>query len=65
MARPKTGKVRTTLFIEPEAVEALDHIARSEALRQQQNITRTDIINQAIQEYKQKWEKKNGPVPVK
>lgn len=31
----------------------------------QDNITQTDIVNDALTEYVSKWEKKNGPIPKK
>ena len=65
MAKAKTGKVRTTIFAEPTLITDYDHIARTEAVNQGKNISRTDIVTAALVEYKVKWEKKNGPIPVK
>lgn len=66
MARPKTStKVRTTIFVEGSSIADLDYIARTEAVKQNADVSRTDLINQAIEEFKQRWIKKNGEIPVK
>lgn len=65
MAKEKTEKIRATLFIDPLMVNDLDYIARSEAVKQNKSVSRTDIIAIALEEYKQRWEKKNGEIPVK
>jgi hypothetical protein len=65
MAREKTNKIRSTIFTEPELPAKLDFIARTEAVKQNVNISRTDIINIALNDYVTKWEKRNGEISVK
>lgn len=52
-------KERTSLYLSKEKIRSLKYIAfMSER-------TQTDIIDEALTDYITKWEKKNGPIPIK
>lgn len=55
-------KVRTTLFIDPDLIFKLDRIASMDHINKGIKSSRTDKINEALEEYVAKWEKKNGPI---
>ena len=59
------GKPRVTLFIKPESIKKLDHIFKAEGMRRGENLARTDIINEAVEDYISRWEKKHGVIKVK
>ena len=50
-------KERTSMYLDPATVWGLKYVALMDAK------TQTDIIQEALNEYLGKWEKKNGPVP--
>lgn len=52
-------KEKTALYISTESIKALKYIAFTD------DVTRTDIINEALTEYIARWEKKNGLIPKK
>lgn len=66
LVMPKeSAKARTNLFIEVDLVKKLDYIANMEFAINSRKATRTDIVNEALTDYVAKYEKKNGPIPVK
>ena len=52
-------KKRNTFFFLPETTKKVKYIAFMDEK------TQTGIIEEALNEYIAKWEKKNGPIPVK
>ena len=52
-------KEKTALYINIDTMKALKYIAFTD------DVTRTDIINEALVDYIAKWEKRNGPIPKK
>jgi hypothetical protein len=50
---------RTTLIIRPSIIRKLKYIALADGT------TQTAIIDGELTDYVAKWEKKNGPIPVK
>ena len=59
------GKKRVNLFIEDALLNKLDHIAGMEFSISQKKATRTDIVNDFLSDGVEKWEKKNGAIPIK
>jgi hypothetical protein len=58
MAKSVDNK-KSLFTINPTAKKQLRYIAFM------METTQTEILNKALSEYIQKWEKKNGPVPLK
>ncbi|MBD0289214.1 MAG: hypothetical protein ICV79_27920 [Flavisolibacter sp.] len=54
-----SDKKRNTYFFHPDTTRKVKYIAFMEEK------TQTEIIEQALNEYISKWEKKNGEVPMK
>lgn len=52
-------KDRGSLYLTPDAMWKLKYIALMD------QTTQTSIIEEALTDYFNKWEKKNGPVPKK
>jgi hypothetical protein len=52
-------KERTSLYIQPELFQNMKYVIYKD------EVTQTDIVNEALTEYFAKWEKKNGPIPKK
>ncbi len=59
------SKIRQTIFVYPSLVKKLDYIYKQEGIRKNENLSRTDIINEGLADYILKYEKKNGAIPVK
>lgn len=59
------SKERFTLFILSSTIQKLDHISRVKAFSSNEKVTRTDVVSAALEEYIQKWEKKNGSISIK
>jgi hypothetical protein len=55
--RSSRSKEKTGLYIFTDILESLRYIEYKD------DITRTDIVNEALSDYIIKWEKKNGGVP--
>jgi hypothetical protein len=56
---------RFTLFAKTTIVGKLDYIARKQSFDKNEKITRTDLVNEALEDFVSKWEKKNGPISLK
>lgn len=53
------GKERTTLYMRGDVLKKIKFIA----LIEEQN--QTETIDKALNEFVDRWEKKNGPLPIK
>lgn len=53
------NKERTTVILRTNMIRNIKYIAFTDEK------TQTDIMNEALEDYVAKWEKKNGPVPKK
>lgn len=51
--------VRTSFIIKPSVTSKLKYIALID------RTTQTEIVDKLLTDYIDKWEKKNGPIPVK
>jgi hypothetical protein len=56
---------RFTLFSKTSLINKIDWITRKRSLDENGKVTRTDLVNEALEEFVNKWEKKHGPVPTK
>jgi hypothetical protein len=67
MARPKNEEQndRFTLFAKTELIYKVDQIALRQGAKEGKRVTRTDLVNEALEELVNKWEKKNGKIPFK
>ncbi len=62
----KSGqKVRTTLFIDAGLLDDIDYITGMQFALKREKATRTDIVNEALTEFRDRYVKKNGPIPIK
>ena len=57
--KSKDGKEAATFRLQPDLLKKLKYIALME------NTTQTDLIEACVTDLITKWEKKNGPIPVK
>jgi metal-responsive CopG/Arc/MetJ family transcriptional regulator len=53
------SKKRVMIYISQENISKLDKIYKQEGIRRSENLGRTDIINEAIDQYVQRYEKRN------
>lgn len=51
------GKERTSLYVSADILRGIKYIAFAESTSQ------TSIMDKALSEFIERWEKKNGPVP--
>jgi hypothetical protein len=56
---------RFTLFSKTSLINKIDWITRKRSLDENGKVTRTDVVNEALEEFVNKWEKKHGPIPIK
>lgn len=56
--------LRFTLFAKTSNISKLDYIAKAESFKQNKDISRTDLVNEAIGDFIAKWEKKNDNISV-
>ncbi len=59
------GNERFTLFAKSTNIYKLDYITKVEFINKGSKVTRTDLVNQAIDEFIAKYEKKNKKIPAK
>lgn len=66
MARPKNEEQneRFTLFSKSDLIYKVDQIALQQGAKERKKITRTDLVNEALEEFVSKWEKKNGIIKM-
>jgi hypothetical protein len=64
-AQPDEQNIRFTMFAKETSIKRLDYIARKESFEKNATISRTDLVNQALEEFIAKFEKKNGSIPLK
>lgn len=58
-------KIRTTIFVYPSFIHKLDYIAKMDYINSHIEASRADKVNQALEEFISRWEKKNGNIPPK
>jgi hypothetical protein len=56
---------RFTLFSKTSLINKIDWITRKRSLDENGRVTRTDLVNEALEEFVSKWEKKHGPISIK
>lgn len=67
-AKQTTGEEvneRFTLFAPTTTIAKLDYISRQLTARKDQKVTRTDVVNEALEAYIKKWEAKEGEIKLK
>lgn len=57
--QPKPDKTRTTIYISDTYLNKIKYLVYLE------DTTITDIIDKALTQYFETWEKKHGPIPKK
>ncbi len=55
-------KIRQTIFVYPSLVKKLDYIYKQEGISRGTNLSRTDVIVEALEDHIAKYEKKNGQI---
>lgn len=66
MARPKNEEQneRFTLFANTDLIYKVDQIALQQGAKERKKVTRTDLVNEALTDFVNKWEKKNGTIKI-